>query len=77
MPCIFHIEVATFAHVEALICPSGPRPNPKWEDPAESERLVEATKAEVSDDPKAFERALKRVPHIKASSHYVRTLTSA
>jgi hypothetical protein len=42
------------------------KPAPKWDDPEESERFLEAAKAaEASDDPKDFERALKRTakPH--------------
>jgi len=41
---------------------------PKWDDPAESKRFLEAAKkAEASDDPKDFERALKRVAGSKTS----------
>jgi hypothetical protein len=35
---------------------------PKWDDPEESERFMEAAKAaEASDDPKDFEKAVKKV----------------
>lgn len=38
------------------------KPAPKWDDPEESKRFLEAAKvAEASDDPKDFERALKAV----------------
>lgn len=38
------------------------KPKPKWDDPAESERFLEAAKAaEASEDPKEFDKALKRV----------------
>ena len=38
------------------------KPAPKWDDPEESKRFLdEAKAAEASDDPKDFERALKRV----------------
>jgi hypothetical protein len=37
-------------------------PKPKWDDPEESRRFLEAAKlAEASNDPADFERALKRV----------------
>ena len=42
------------------------KPAPKWDDPEESARFMEAAKvAEASDDPKDFERVLKRIakPH--------------
>lgn len=42
------------------------KPAPKWDDPAQSQRFLdEAKAAEASDDPKDFERALKRIakPH--------------
>ena len=42
--------------------PRKAKPNPKWDDPEESKRFLEAAKiAEASDDPKDFERALKKV----------------
>lgn len=44
------------------------KPPPKWDDPEESERFLETAKAvEASDDPKEFERALKKVvlPRVK------------
>jgi hypothetical protein len=38
------------------------KPAPKWDDPEESERFLEAAKAaEASDDPKDFDKAVKRV----------------
>ena len=38
------------------------KPTPKWDDPEESERFLEAIKAaKASDDPKDFDKALKRV----------------
>ena len=38
------------------------KPTPKWDDPKESERFLDAAKtAEASDDAKDFERALKAV----------------
>jgi hypothetical protein len=38
------------------------KPKPKWDDPQESERFLETAKAvEASDDPKDFDRALKKV----------------
>ena len=38
------------------------KPEPKWDDPEESKRVLETAKAvEASDDPKDFERAVKRV----------------
>lgn len=40
---------------------------PKWDDPAESERFLEAAKAaEASDDASDFDRALKLVAPDKA-----------
>jgi hypothetical protein len=45
------------------------KPTPKWDDPKESERFLEAAKAaEASDDPKDFERAVKAVSP-KARGH--------
>lgn len=42
------------------------KPTPKWDDPEESKRFLEAAKAaEASDDPKDFEKALERT----AKSH--------
>jgi hypothetical protein len=53
--------------------PRKPNPNPKWDDPEESRRFLEAAeRAEASDDPKDFERALKvivRKKTKKATSH--------
>lgn len=38
------------------------KPNPKWDDPEESERFLETAKAvEASDDPKDCDKALKVV----------------
>lgn len=38
------------------------KPEPKWDDPEESQRFLEEAKAtDASDDPKEFERALKAV----------------
>jgi hypothetical protein len=38
------------------------KPQPKWDDPAQSKRFLdEAKAAEASDDPKDLERALKVV----------------
>jgi hypothetical protein len=38
------------------------KPTPKWDDPEESKRFLEAAKAaEASDDPKEFKRAVERV----------------
>ena len=38
------------------------KPAPKWDDPEESKRFLETAKTvEASDDPKDFERAIKRV----------------
>lgn len=38
------------------------KPKPKWDDPEESKRFLEAAKAaEASDDPKVFDRALKKI----------------
>lgn len=38
------------------------KPAPKWDDPEESARFLEEAKAaEASDDPKDFDKALKRV----------------
>jgi len=38
------------------------KPEPKWDDPAESKRFLDTAAAiEASDDPAEFERALKRV----------------
>jgi hypothetical protein len=39
-----------------------PQSKAKWDDPEESTRFLDTAKAvEASDDPKAFERALKAV----------------
>ena len=38
------------------------KPKPTWDDPEESKRFLETAKAaEASDDPKDFERALKKI----------------
>lgn len=38
------------------------KPNPKWDDPEQSKRFIDAAKkAEASEDAKDFERALKTV----------------
>jgi hypothetical protein len=38
------------------------KPAPKWDDPEESKRFLEAAKAaEASDDPKEFKKAVERV----------------
>lgn len=38
------------------------KPNPPPDDPEQSKRFIEAAReAEVDEDPKAFERALKKV----------------
>lgn len=38
------------------------KPKPEWDDPEQSKRFLEAAKAaEASDDPDAFDRALKRI----------------
>lgn len=43
------------------------KPNPKWDDPIESERFLDAAKiAEADDDPNAFDRALKKIATSKA-----------
>jgi hypothetical protein len=45
------------------------KPNPKWDDPEESQRFLDAAKtAEASKDPKDFERALKAVAPHKAKT---------
>jgi hypothetical protein len=45
------------------------KPNPKWDDPEESQRFLEAAKAaEASDDPKALDRVLKKIAPRKPSS---------
>jgi hypothetical protein len=46
------------------------KPSPKWDDPEQSKRFIEAAKAaEVSDDPKALDRVLKKIaPRKKADS---------
>ncbi len=42
-------------------------PNPKWDDPEESKRFLEAAKAaEASDDPEDFDKALRAVAPKKA-----------
>jgi hypothetical protein len=44
------------------------KPNPKWDDPEESQRfLAAAVAAEASHDPKDFERALIKVAPRKSS----------
>ena len=43
------------------------KPNPKWEDPDQSRRFIDAAKAaEASEDPKDFDRALKKIAPYKA-----------
>ena len=38
------------------------KPKPRWDDPEESKRFLEvAEKAGIPDDPKALDRAIKRV----------------
>jgi hypothetical protein len=38
------------------------KPAPKWDDPEESKRFLdEAKAAEASDDPKDFDKALRKV----------------
>jgi hypothetical protein len=38
------------------------KPKPKWDDPEQSKRFLEAAKAAgASDDPKDFDRALKKI----------------
>ena len=38
------------------------KPTPKWDDPKESERFLDAAKtAEASDDPKDFDKAVKAI----------------
>lgn len=38
------------------------KPAPKWDDPEESKRFLETAEAvEASDDPKDFDKALKRI----------------
>lgn len=46
------------------------KPPAKWDDPEESKRFLDAAKtAEASDDPKDFDRALKKIaPKKKAVS---------
>lgn len=46
------------------------KPKPKWDDPEESKRFLEAAKAaEASNDPKDFERAFNKiVPKSKSPS---------
>jgi hypothetical protein len=50
------------------------KPTPKWDDPEESKRFLEAAdKVGASEDPKDFERALKKVatsgkPSVASSS---------
>lgn len=40
------------------------KPEPKWDDPEESQRFLDTAKdVEASDDPKEFARALKTVAH--------------
>jgi len=42
--------------------PRKPKPNPKWDDPEQSQRFLEAAEvAEASNDPKDFERAFGKV----------------
>lgn len=44
------------------------KPQPKWDDPEESQRFLdEAKAAEASDDPKDFEKALKGVTAVPPS----------
>ena len=45
------------------------KPNPKWDDPEESKRFLEAAKvAEASTDQKDFERAFKKIVSQKRTS---------
>jgi hypothetical protein len=46
------------------------KPKPKWDDAEESKRFLETAKAvEASEDPKDFERALKKIaPYSKKPS---------
>lgn|GEM_PF-5989090 len=48
------------------------KPQPKWDDPNESERFLETAKAvEASEDPKDFERAVNAItahPGLKPKS---------
>jgi hypothetical protein len=38
------------------------KPKPKWDDPKQSKRFMEAAeKAEASDDPKELDRLLKKI----------------
>lgn len=43
------------------------KPQPKWDDPAESQRFLDTAKAvEASDDPREFEAAFKRIAPTKS-----------
>jgi hypothetical protein len=43
------------------------KPAPKWDDPAESKRFLDAAKAaEASDDAKDFDKALRAIASDKA-----------
>ena len=46
--------------------PPSKKLKPKWDDPEESKRFLEAAeKAEASEDPKALDRAIKRIAHLR------------
>lgn len=53
------------------------KPRPKWDDPQESKRFIEAAKAAgISDDPKAFERAFMKIVPRKPSSRRAKPASS-
>lgn len=45
------------------------KPDPKWDDPAESQRFLDEAKAAgASDDPKDFDKALKTIAQNQAAA---------